>query len=141
MYSGGEAGPSSSSQTGTPASQAGTPASEWRPVFSVKAEGSGQGQIQKPTDVKFLGRDTVAVADYGNSRYGCLSVIVFLLIFIVDRFSNKSTTPYIRAPPALLHCTSLVPEHFGHISAKKGPFLSGKKPLKGQNALHLMIAP
>ena len=77
-----EPGPSSSSQ---PVPRA----SEWRPVFSVQAEGSAPGQLQKPTDVAFLGRDTVAVADYGNSRY-LSNTHVFLGFFFFQSASIDS---------------------------------------------------
>ena len=48
---------------------------QWSPSFSLKTEGSSVGQINKPTDVTFMNRDTIAVSDYGNSRYTIPSTV------------------------------------------------------------------
>ena len=48
---------------------------EWSPSYSLKTEGSSIGQINKPTDVTFMNRDTIAVSDYGNSRYTIPSTV------------------------------------------------------------------
>ena len=64
-------------------------------MFSLTTEGTLVAQLNKPTDVAFMGQNMIAVSDYGNSRYTLpSSTLTSPLTTTNTTIHNGFVTPY-----------------------------------------------